>query len=59
MFFQSSLSSQMSALMPQPSEQFFLNDELLNDGYILTCAAYPTADITVETFSSDEVNARF
>eukprot|EP00618_Florenciella_parvula_P026491 CAMPEP_0119541490 /NCGR_PEP_ID=MMETSP1344-20130328/52983_1 /TAXON_ID=236787 /ORGANISM="Florenciella parvula, Strain CCMP2471" /LENGTH=200 /DNA_ID=CAMNT_0007585475 /DNA_START=94 /DNA_END=697 /DNA_ORIENTATION=+ len=41
------------------SEQFFLSDELLADGYILSCAAYPTADITVETFSSDEVNAAF
>ena len=41
------------------TEQFFLNDDLLAQGYVLTCACYPTADITMETYTSDEVNAQF
>ena len=41
------------------TEQFFLNDDLLEQGFVLTCACYPTADITMETFSSAEVSAQF
>ena len=41
------------------SAQFFLSDELLNQGFMLTCAAYPIADCTVQTHTADEVNALF
>ena len=41
------------------SQQFFLTDELLEMGFILTCASFPTSDCTVETFSADEVNALY
>ena len=41
------------------SQQFFLTDELLDMGFILTCASFPTSDCTVESFSADEVNALY
>jgi len=39
--------------------QFFLSDELLGMGFMLTCVAYPTSDCTVVTDVASEVNALF
>lgn len=37
------------------SEQSFLEDSQLDDGFTLTCVAYPTSDCTVETHKEDDL----
>ncbi len=39
------------------SSQIFLNDKQMDDGYILTCVAYATSDVTVEVNIEDEFYA--
>ena len=39
------------------SEQMFLSDELLEKGFILTCASYPSSDCTILTNVRDDINA--
>eukprot|EP00613_Pedinella_sp_CCMP2098_P011051 CAMPEP_0171651870 /NCGR_PEP_ID=MMETSP0990-20121206/38601_1 /TAXON_ID=483369 /ORGANISM="non described non described, Strain CCMP2098" /LENGTH=168 /DNA_ID=CAMNT_0012230951 /DNA_START=38 /DNA_END=545 /DNA_ORIENTATION=- len=41
------------------SEQFFLSDDLLNQGFTLTCVAYPTSDCTIKTDVQNDINALF
>jgi len=36
------------------STQIFLNDRQMDEGYILTCVAYPTSDSVIEVNIEDE-----
>lgn len=37
------------------SEGSFLEDEQIDEGYVLTCIAYPTSDLVIETHKEDDI----
>mmetsp|Transcript_3442 Transcript_3442/g.9241 ORF Transcript_3442/g.9241 Transcript_3442/m.9241 type:complete len:167 (+) Transcript_3442:76-576(+) len=37
------------------SDQAFLDDEQMGDGFCLTCVTYPTSDVTIKTHCEDDL----